>query len=226
MVEVISVNTGFSILYLVRENNKYLLIDSGRPVSSRKLSKKLKKKKINPADISLIIVTHVHYDHVGNLKWLKEQSKAPVMVHIDEAGILERGEAPIPEGTTFLSKIISYLGKIVNPCSKYYPVKADILINEVCSLNDFGFTAAVIPTPGHTGGSISVIFGTGETFVGDTCFNLYWGKTVFPMFANDVPRLMRSWQTLIDSEARIFYPGHGKPFLKETLKSSLEVVNK
>ena len=220
MLEVTTINLSFSTLYLIREEGKYLMVDAGIPKRTSLLRKKLAQNNIDPEDISLIVLTHVHYDHVGNLSWIKELSKAPVMVHEDEAGILEKGLNPIPNGATLTGKILSGLGRLVNPLPNYTAVKPDILFTDISSLKDYGFSATVIPTPGHTSGSISILFGSGETFVGDTCFHLYGGKSVFPIFANDIPSLLKSWQTLIDSEARVFYPGHGKPFGKEMLKAS------
>ena len=184
------------------------------------LKRKLAQLNINPQDISLIILSHVHYDHVGNLNWLKEESNAPVMVHKDEGTYLERGLRLIPNGATISGKILSNMGKLYNPLPKFVPVKPDILVSDILSLRDFGFSATVIPTPGHTSGSISVVFGSGESFVGDTCFSLYGSKNVFPIFANDIPSLLKSWQTLIDSEANIIFPGHGKPINKDELVKS------
>lgn len=220
MIQVTTINVNFSTIYFIREDGKYLVVDAGIPNRSKLLKRKLNKANINPEEISLIILTHVHYDHVGNLAWLKKISNAPVMVHEDEGAVLERGQKLIPNGSTRIGKILSGLGKLVNPLPNFTPVKPDYLVKDISTLREFGFSATVIPTPGHTSGSISVVFGSGESFVGDTCFSLFNSKDVFPIFANDVPSLFHSWQTLIDSEADMFYPGHGKPFGKEFLKTS------
>ena len=220
MIKVFTINLSFSTLYFIQENGKYLVVDAGIPGKTKTLKRKLAQKNINPADISLIILSHVHYDHVGNVSWLKEVSSAPVMVHKYEGAYLERGLRLIPNGATLPGKILSNLGKLYNPLPKFVPVKPDILVSDIVSLRDFGFSATVIPTPGHTSGSISIIFGSGESFVGDTCFSLYGSENIFPIFANDIPSLLKSWQTLIDSEANLIFPGHGKPIKKDELVKS------
>jgi len=220
MIKVFTINLSFSTLYFIQENGKYLVVDAGIPGKTKTLKRKLAQKNINPADISLIILSHVHYDHVGNVSWLKEVSSAPVMVHKDEGAYLERGLRLIPNGATLPGKILSNLGKLYNPLPKFGPVKPDILVSDIVSLRDFGYSATVIPTPGHTSGSISIIFGSGESFVGDTCFSLYGSENIFPIFANDIPSLLKSWQTLIDSEANLIFPGHGKPIKKDELVKS------
>jgi len=198
------------------------MIDAGPSGFEKIFQRKVKALGLAVEDIDLIILSHVHHDHVGITKWVKEISGAPVMVHEKEIQILELGQTPIPKGTRTLGKVLHKLGNIFNFIFSYKPVKADILITDFLSLVDFGFSATVVPTPGHTEGSISVLFGTGECFVGDSCFNIFNKKDVFPIFANDVPQLLRSWLTLINSEAVTIYPGHGKSFDKEILQSSYE----
>jgi glyoxylase-like metal-dependent hydrolase (beta-lactamase superfamily II) len=58
-------------------------------------------------------------------------------------------------------------------------------------------------------------------FVGDTMFNIL-PNTVFPPFANDPETLKRSWYKILESEASIFFPGHGKSFDAAKLKRSIE----
>ena len=224
MPEIITIKLAYSRVYLIKENGKYLIIDTGLKGNSGLFGKKLKENGVDPTDISLIVITHVHYDHVGNLAWLKERSKAPVMVSGVESGFLVEGKSVTPSGTIFLTRIISAIGQIYNPFAGYKPVKPDLIFSDFVSLDDYGFSAVIIPTPGHTAGSISVIFGTGETFVGDTCFRFYNGKSVFPVFANDVQTLLKSWQTLLDSEAQVFYPGHGHPFRRDALLVSYREI--
>lgn len=224
MPEIITIKLAYSRAYLIKENGKNLIVDTGLRGNSGLFGKRLKENGVDPSDISLIVITHVHYDHVGNLAWLKEQSKAPVLVSSIESGMLEEGKSVTPSGTIFLSRIISAIGQFYNPFAAYEPVKPDLIFTDFVSLNNYGFSAVIIPTPGHTAGSISVIFGSGETIVGDTCFRFYNGKSVFPVFANDVQTLLKSWQTLLDSEALVFYPGHGRPFTRDALLVSYREI--
>jgi glyoxylase-like metal-dependent hydrolase (beta-lactamase superfamily II) len=77
---------------------------------------------------------------------------------------------------------------------------------------------------GHTRGSISIVLESGEAFVGDTCFNVFSlvRSSVFPPFADNTELLYESWKILLDSNAKIFLPGHGRPFIREKLATSLE----
>ncbi len=225
MPDIITIKLAYSRVYLIKENGKYLVVDTGLKGNSGLFGKILQENGVDPADISLIVITHVHYDHVGNLAWLKARCQAPVLVSNIESGMLEEGKSVTPSGTIFLTRIISEIGKVYNPFAAYDPVKPDLIFSDFISLVEYGFSAVIIPTPGHTAGSISVIFGSGEAFVGDTCFRFYNGKSVFPVFANDVHTLLKSWRTLLDSEAMVFYPGHGRPFKRDALQESYREIN-
>ncbi len=225
MTEVIPIKLAYSRVYLVKENGKNLIVDAGLPGKSGLLIKKLKENGVNPEDIDLIVITHVHYDHIGNLACLKEASKSPVLVSEQESAYLIKGKSPVPSGTNVFTKLLSGIGKKFNPLNGYKAVKPDVIFSDFGTLKEFGFSASLIPTPGHTSGSISLVFGSGEAFVGDTCFRVYNRKSVFPVFANDIPTLLKSWRTLLDSEARIFYPGHGNAFGRDLLLQSYEKLS-
>jgi glyoxylase-like metal-dependent hydrolase (beta-lactamase superfamily II) len=99
------------------------------------------------------------------------------------------------------------------------------IIDADYDLNPFGIEGRVVPTPGHSRGSVSVILESGEAFVGDTGFNVPFvsRKSVFPPWAEDVAVLGESWKKLLLSGARMFYPGHGRPFDREKLRRSLDL---
>jgi glyoxylase-like metal-dependent hydrolase (beta-lactamase superfamily II) len=225
MPEVIPIKLAYSRVYLVKENGKNLIIDAGLPGKSDLLIKKIRENGVEPEDIELIVITHVHYDHVGNLARLKEVTNAPVLVSSLESEMLAQGKSLTPSGTNVIAKLISGIGRKYNPLSPYKAVKPDVLFSDFGTLKEFGFSASLISTPGHTPGSISVVFGSGEAFVGDTCFRVFNRKSVFPVFANDIPTLLKSWRTLLESEARIFYPGHGNAFGKDLLLQSYEKLS-
>jgi glyoxylase-like metal-dependent hydrolase (beta-lactamase superfamily II) len=88
------------------------------------------------------------------------------------------------------------------------PVKPDCLIEETVDLNPLGFDANIIHTPGHSPGSCSVIIENHIAVVGDAMFGLIPGS-IFPPFALNVPRLIQSWKTLLDTGCSVYLPAHG-----------------
>lgn len=209
MKKVNSILLGNSNTYLIKGKKGYLLIDAGFPNTVKTFLNVHRKKSINLQDIVLMVITHVHYDHVGNLKEIKDFTRAKIIVSSNEYEMLKKGIISIPKGTNISGKLISYLGNLSpKAIINYPPVEADIRISETYSLKDFGFNALIIPTPGHTKGSLSVVFYSGEAFVGDTCFNIFPinKSTVFPPFANDIPILLKSWKLLLIRKFNGYFP--------------------
>lgn len=130
-----------------------------------------------------------------------------------------------PPGTNLYAKAASYLGqKVMRPLFRFPPVEPDIFISEDFSLEPFGIPGDIIPTPGHTEGSLSVLLSSGEAFVGDLAANyLPFGLgPILPPFAENVPELLGSWHRLLSSGATIICPSHGKPFKAELLRRKLQ----
>ncbi|MDQ1251948.1 MAG: hydroxyacylglutathione hydrolase [Euryarchaeota archaeon] len=219
---IITISMGHSNSYLIVSGGRGILVDGGTAQKITNIQTALEKNKLNFSDIVLIVLTHTHSDHVGSLAEIKEKSSAKVLVHAAEKGYLERGITPFPRGTMWFSKIISGIGKtLLVSKSKYTPVYPDIIIKGEYDLDKFIPGARIIPTPGHTDGSISLVIKNEAAFVGDALFNIIPG-TVFPPFANNIPELLKSWEKLIAIGCRTFYPGHGKPIPLQKLKDSYE----
>jgi glyoxylase-like metal-dependent hydrolase (beta-lactamase superfamily II) len=64
---------GRSNSYLICTNNGNILVDTGRKNKESLLLKKLQKNKIGKVD--WLILTHTHFDHCGNARFLQEQLK-------------------------------------------------------------------------------------------------------------------------------------------------------
>ena len=185
------------------------------------------KNAINPCDIKLILVTHAHYDHVGNLAYLRKLTRARILVHEKDFDNLKFGLMKMPErgGNTWAGFVLR-LGNIFKSSVNFDPVEADELIRSYHDLSGYGFNAHIIHTPGHSSGSVSLIFGDGQAFVGDTCFNIPLVRTLFPPFYDDKESILKSWITLNESRVNVFYPGHGKNFGINKLHKAIHRLEK
>jgi hydroxyacylglutathione hydrolase len=203
--------------YVVANDKQAILIDAGMKKKEKKILVALARMQLSPRDIQLIILTHTHYDHCGSLKALQQITGAKVLVHKAEASCLAQGYCAFPKGTMWFPKIMSAIGNALNKkVGRYAAVVPDILISKRFDLKPFGIDGYVLPTPGHTAGSISVVIEGNHAIVGDTLFNIF-KHSVYPPYANDQKGLLRSWQELLETGCEHFYPGHGKPFMRERL---------
>jgi glyoxylase-like metal-dependent hydrolase (beta-lactamase superfamily II) len=214
---------GNSLCYLVPGKNGFLLIDAGFPGKGRQLIRFIEKRAESVRAVKLIIATHCHFDHVGNLAETKALSGAPVVMHRADAPFVEAGIVSIPRSISRYAGIVARLGSGLRPHLSFPKTKPDILIDADFDLSAFGFAVRILHTPGHTEGSISVLLESGECFVGDTCFGIPpWRRTAIPPFADKPEYFAASYKKLADSPARVFLPGHGLPLSREKILRSLE----
>lgn len=212
---------GSSRAYLIANGSRSVLVDAGNAGRSRRVLAAAAKAGISPADIALVVITHTHFDHVGSLAALQKTTRAPVLVHAMEADCLRAGSSPFPAGTNAYGRFISRLGRrFFTRLSRFAPVEPEIVIGEPYSLAHLGLEAMVLPTPGHTAGSLSVVIAGQTALVGDSAFGIL-PHTAYPPFANDPPRLLESWRSLLDTGCRVFLPGHGRPVSRSLLVKSL-----
>jgi glyoxylase-like metal-dependent hydrolase (beta-lactamase superfamily II) len=223
------IRLGFCNAYLIQGEGGAVLVDAGPVNCERTFIRYVRKHTISLEAIKLIVITHVHFDHVGGLNKLKKRCRCPVAVHAGEASALSDGAVFFPPGTNLLGKMASLIGSTVGKAfMKYPPVKADIVVSEETSLIPFGVSGKIVPTPGHTANSLSVLLTSGEAFVGDLAANYLPANLgpIFPPFAENVELLLQSWEDLLKAGARIICPGHGRPFSAHLLRRKMRSLRK
>ena len=144
--------------------------------------------------IPLIVVTHLHFDHVGALAPVKEKTGAKIAVH----------EAEAEAGLGIFSRMLSSM----TGGTFSQPPKPDRLLKDGDTIEVDGLRFTVLYTPGHSPGGIS-LYGHGIVFSGDALFNYGIGRTDFPGCSYE--ELMNSIQNKLMTlpDETIVYPGHG-----------------
>ncbi len=204
-------NVGYSNATLILNGENSVLVDTGVKSQLKTFKVWFKQHNLKPSNIKLIILTHTHNDHTGNLEKLKKYTGAKVLVHINEFEHLKKGDTPIPIGLGNYSKFISKLGRKLMPnFASPKPFLADLVNESEFSLNDFGIEGKVISTPGHSSGSQAVLIGE-NLISGDVFVNMRNGQ-IFPSFANDPVTLLETWEDIFDRGVKVIYPGHGRKF--------------
>lgn len=204
---IYQVLTGRSNVFLITNGIDNFLIDTSTKRNYKILNKNL--KDLNCNSLSLLILTHAHFDHASNASLIKENYNPKIIAHSNDEKFLETGNAPLPQGThPFTKFFVNLFGEKLVPLVKYDAVKSDIMINDEYDLNDYGLNAYIIHTPGHTLGSISVIVDGEIAIVGDAMFGVF-KNSVFPPFADNPGSMVDSWEKLINTGCKIFLPSHG-----------------
>ncbi len=144
--------------------------------------------------IPLIVVTHLHFDHVGALAPVKEITGAKFALHEAEAGA----------GLGMLSRMLS---SMMGGSFSQTPTP-DRLLKDGDTIDVDGLHFTVLDTPGHSPGGIS-LYGHKIVFSGDSLFNYGIGRTDFPGCSHE--KLMDSIKNKLMTlpNETIVYPGHG-----------------
>jgi len=204
--------------FLVPGKDGFLLIDGGHRVWGNWFFRYLAKIGVQPRQIRLAVITHVHFDHVGTLRAVKNCCGCKVAVHTREADLLASGKVVIPPGTLlpgrWVKEMTDRFPRMTCRVCAFDPIMADLLISEPMDLKEHGFDAHIIPTPGHTVGSLSVLTAAGNAFVGDLAVNMPWlGRQRYcSPFGYSAGEMKASMEKLIKEGARRFYPAHGRLF--------------
>ncbi len=213
---------GVNIILIAEE--KLTLIDTGLRGSSAKIVQFIRSLGRKVEEISLIIVTHNHFDHIGGLAELRKLTKAKVAAH--KADIIDaNGELPYPEGIRRLLRFRPFSNLRRHFALK--PNEVDIFLENDEVLEPLG-GLKVIHTPGHTPGSISLYSPKSRLLiVGDALVkNRKAPNLPHKMISTNYRQAVDSIKKMTELDFDILCFGHGRPLTKNARNRLLELVER
>ena len=217
------VKLGFDCCYLIQDAG-CIMIDGGSPGQAETFRRALAKLSPNPRDIKLVVLTHGHWDHIASAQAIQSITGARLALHWQEKDWLEQSLKPQPPGVTAWGRVLRAMLGLYVTSVRIPPAKVDVVLgDEVLSLAEYGIPGKIIPTPGHSQGSVSIVLETGDAFVGDLAmaeFPLRLSPGL-PIFAEDIRQVRQSWQMLLDAGVKTIYPAHGTPFPADIMRRAL-----
>lgn len=201
-----------------------ILIDGGSPKKVKAFLAALEKLSLNPSEIKLITLTHGHWDHIGSAGIIKNVTGAEIAMHREEKEWLEKSLKPIPPGVTVWGRVLGRILAMSLPWIDIPAAEVDIVLEDrEFPLSGYGIPGRILPTPGHSRGSVSVLLETGDAFVGDLAMNAFplCLRPGLPIFAEDIQKVRESWKRLLDEGAKTVYPAHGNPFPADVIRKAL-----
>jgi hydroxyacylglutathione hydrolase len=143
-------------------------------------------------EVTHILLTHGHFDHVGAVAEMKRATGAKVCIHTRDIDMLKSPKS------SFAAK----MGIHVPPC------EPDMILKGGEKIDAAEMDVFVLHTPGHSGGSVCYL-AEDALFAGDTLFYMACGRTDLPggsdtEYANSLNTVLRSLK-----RDYIIYTGHG-----------------
>lgn len=206
--------------HLIVGQSGAVLVDAGLPDTESAVSKALGARGLSWRDVKLIVVTHAHIDHAGNAARLRELTGAPVCAHRGDLAHYSQRERMMFCATGAFGRLFFRTGLIQRA---YTPFEPDILLekDESLDLTSYGIAGRVLPTPGHTCGSLSVVLEDGQALVGDLISSgillggiALTGRSKRPPFEDDPRRVADELERLATGGSTTFFMGHGGPLPK------------
>ena len=175
--------------YLISSGTEAMVVDPGYGAAELVLA----HAKSSSLEITAIVNTHGHWDHITDDARLMRDTEAPLYVHEDDAEMVlspwSLMQLPFPLEPATPSNLMRH--------------------GDVLSLGPHRFK--VIHTPGHTPGSVCLAVEPEKVLItGDTLFQGTYGR--FDLPGGDAEAVFESLRLLakLDPDYRV-YPGHGPP---------------
>jgi glyoxylase-like metal-dependent hydrolase (beta-lactamase superfamily II) len=217
----------FVYSYVVK-GEKICLIDSGISGSENIIYEYLENIGINPDEISMMILTHSHPDHIGSAPSIKARTGCKVAAHRAEKPWIENIELQFHE----------------RPLPNFYKlvegsVQIDIILDDG-NMIDLGDNThiKVIHTPGHSKGSITLYLSCDGVLITGDSIPLKGDLPIYEdvndsiesieklMMIDGVQTLLASWDDPRRNEAAYETMTQGISYLKQIHETVHEVFNK
>ena len=155
--------------YLIADDDKLTLIDTGLARDETVILKAIADLGRTPGDLHRIIITHADGDHVGSLAALHAASGARVYASAVEAKAIAAGESSRPlKPQGWQKAVFSLVGPLTARMFKAAPATVDEIVSDGQMLPVLG-GLLVVSTMGHTPGHISLFAPAAQVlFVGDS----------------------------------------------------------
>lgn len=185
------VNVGYrsTNYWVISAGGSRLLVDLGYPGTMGLMRASLERKGVPLGEIRYALATHYHIDHAGLAQELK-RAGVPLLV-------LEQQLAAIPAMKTWTKPGDGYLEVTMHDNVVIAAEESRRLLERL------GIGGEILPTPGHSDDSVSLVLDDGSVFTGDLTPPALIGDDA----ASTV--VLESWRRLRACGARVVYPGHG-----------------
>ena len=204
---------------IVADDSGVILIDAGFPGSRDDVLTSLRRLGFGPEDLTAILLTHAHIDHLGSAIWFAKTHGTPVYCHPAEVAHARRDylEQASPAALVTQAWRPRWLRWSAAVARKGGLVRGGIpgaraLTAEIAAT--LPGRPVALPTPGHTSGHCSYVVGrvlvSGDALVTGHPLSQRRGPQLLPsVFNHSDDDCVRSLSVLATAGTEILIPGHG-----------------
>lgn len=203
MVKIHRIAGGNVNCYIVEDNDKAILIDTGRKKYRDKILEKCRE-----FHVGLIVLTHGHMDHCQNAAYLANALHIPIAMNKKDLNLIPDNRKQALFAKTFLGKIVLSVSLSSFEKDSLEVFEPKIYLENDDDLSEYGIAAKVVELPGHTKGSIGIKVDD-NLFVGDALMNMFY-PTLSMLYA-DEQEMLSSAEYISELGDKTIYFGHGKP---------------
>lgn len=204
MVKIHRIAGGNVNCYIVADNDKAILIDTGRKKYRDKILKKCKEFHVR-----LIVLTHGHMDHCQNAAYLADALQIPIAMNEKDRNLIPDNRVQPLSANTFLGKAVLSVSLSCFEKDILEAFEPTVYLKVGDDLRGYGIDAKIVELPGHTDGSIGLEIDGDKLFVGDALMNMFY-PTV-SMLYTDEREMLASAKYISELGEKTIYFGHGKP---------------
>jgi glyoxylase-like metal-dependent hydrolase (beta-lactamase superfamily II) len=186
----------------VDDDGQVTLVDAGTKRAPRQIVAGLEHLGSSPSEVTRIIATHAHPDHVGGLNGLAGRTGGRVAVHERDAAYVREGKGPVLDPTT-------HGGRLFRRNRGATPTQVDEELTDG-QVIEVGGGLRVLHTPGHTPGHVALLHEpTGVLITGDSIWNVRRMRWPIKAFCTDFAMTKQTAQVLgeVDYEVAAFTHG-------------------
>jgi len=204
MNKIERIQCGNGNCYLVYKGNDAILVDTARTPFRDKILNICSQK-----NVTLIVLTHGHVDHIQNAAYLANKLNVPIAITKADYELSKDNTKEPLFAHGILGKLVLALSVKSFEHDKIESFEPEIFLREGDSLENYGIRATVIELPGHTKGSIGLKIGESDVIVGDALMNMFYPTK--SMLYGDKEAMEKSAMKISSYDNATIYFGHGKP---------------
>ncbi|MTK10172.1 MAG: MBL fold metallo-hydrolase [Hungatella sp.] len=201
MYHIVQIKAG-SNCYLVSENDSSILVDTGLKGNEQKILNACEGK-----NVTLIVLTHGHIDHIQNAAYLAKQLQVPIAMHEKDVELIQNNLCRVMKSNGFPGNIIRFFSVISAKYAKIQTFMPDVMLKEGDQLQDYGIDGEIIELPGHTQGSIGIKLGDQSLLAGDALMNFF--TPGISLLYEDYEQMQKSAKRISNMGRHMIYFGHG-----------------